>query len=96
MDIFTSVCLAFACRACQLKLKLNKWQENCDAKDSPDNNIVVVNFWPQRLVGKYSTISHNNTSSAAETVEKTQERGDFCNMTFCLHPSKNSRNLWEY
>lgn len=44
MDIFTSVGLMFACTARELIQKLNIWQENWDAKDLPDNNIVVINF----------------------------------------------------
>lgn len=44
MDIVTSVGLTFACIACELIQKLNIWQENCDAKDSPDNNVIVINF----------------------------------------------------
>lgn len=44
MDIITSVGLTFAGIARELVQKLNIWQENCDAKDSPDNNIIVINF----------------------------------------------------
>lgn len=44
MDIVTSVGLMFACTACELIQKLNISQENCDAKDSPDNNVIVINF----------------------------------------------------
>lgn len=44
MDIVNSKGLTFACIACELIEKLKKQQENCDGKDSPDNNIIVINF----------------------------------------------------
>lgn len=41
--ILSLVQLKLACMASELIQKLNMGK-NCNAKDSPDNNIIVINF----------------------------------------------------